>query len=832
MRRTFSLLILIVLFGSILPLRAQKLIKNSSVTGVCYAGNKVTKMYIPPPKEFFAKRGSKSGGTITVYYTGFSSQAKAALDFATSILETMLPADAKFTINATWHSISTSSVLAQSTITGYIGGSEINALNPLSFYPVALAEKIAGKSLNEDVTGDVTLEVNSSINWYLSTDGQTPTQKYDLVTVALHEICHGLGFFDSFGSDGTIGSYGIGSIPMIYDTFVENADGNRLTDTLKFLNNSVALEKQLVGNQIYFNGPLLRTYSTAMHYTNLRAKLYAPLTWDTGSSISHLDESTTLPVNSLMTPFIDRGEAIHDPGKYTFSILGDIGWINTRVIHKPMSDTEAHLTGILLSTDIKSDTAYNHNKVGVVFSFDNFLTSDSLYLSSPGSNNSYNITIPVLGYDSELQYYFFVQDNFLRTYRSPSVYKDYSFIKNNRYHVFIGTDTVKPVITHTPVTYYLQMVDSIKFNANVTDNLGIDSVYVEYKLNHGPSKFIRLKLGKTDNYNIAFDARPLTLKGHDSIEYKIFAVDTAKVPNIGALPKTGYFVTHIEEITSTLSSYSTDFSDAIPDFFNIGFDISKHAGFSKYGLNSKHPYESPEDNSKSIEYTSILRHPLKFDETGLLVSFNEVALVEPGATGSVFGSSDFYDYVIVDGSKNFGKTWFGLIDGYDSRLFPSWETAYNSSIVGDNSTFVGTESMLQKHTFLYRPSANISPGDTLLLRFRLYSDPFANGWGWVIEDLKISPLIDAVTETVNLPVIVYPNPGTGLIKISSNLKDGTTYKPLRYNIFNAAGICLINAWSSGSSESLVDISSYPAGMYIIVLYLDDGMKTFKYSLIK
>ena len=113
-------------------------------------------------------------------------------------------------------------------------------------------------------------------------------------------------------------------------------------------------------------------------------------------------------------------------------------------------------------------------------------------------------------------------------------------------------------------------------------------------------------------------------------------------------------------------------------------------------------------------------------------------------TGSVFGSSDFYDYVIVEGSKNFGKTWFNLTDGYDSRFIPSWETAYNSSIVGQNSTFVGTESMLKKHTIFYRPSDNISAGDTLLLRFRLYSDPFANGWGWVIEDLKINPLIDAV----------------------------------------------------------------------------------------
>jgi hypothetical protein len=297
------------------------------------------------------------------------------------------------------------------------------------------------------------------------------------------------------------------------------------------------------------------------------------------------------------------------------------------------------------------------------------------------------------------------------------------------------------------------------------------------------------------------------------------------------LPKTGFFVAPVEEISSTLPMYSTNFSGAAPDFFNIGFDITKPSGFSKFGLNSKHPYESPLDNNKSIEYTSILRHPLKFDGSGMLINYNEVVLVEPGEAGAVFGSSGFYDYVIVEGSKNFGKTWFGLIDGYSSTLFPSWESAYKSSIAGDNSTYVGTEALLQKHTFLYLPSDKISAGDTMLLRFRLYSDPFANGWGWVIEDLNISPLIDVVAELNSHPVIVYPNPGAGLIKISTD--QGTeNYKPLRYSVFNAAGICLINSRTSGSPETQIDITSFPAGMYIIVLYMDEGIKTIKYSLIK
>ena len=834
MKRLLSLFIILFIYSTLFPIKGQDRIYNSSPTGTCYGSNKVNKFYIPPPASFLRKSGPKGGGKITISYTGFTNQAITAMQYAKSILEALLPADTKFTIQATWQNISTAGVLAQTSISRFIGGWGIDAPNPLSFYPVALAEKMSGKNLSDGLSGEISMSVNSSINWYLGTDGNTPSTKYDLVTVVIHEICHGLGFYDSFDVTGTVGTWGLGTLPMIYDTFIENINGVRLTDTLKIPNNSTLLENQLTGNQVYFNGPLLRKYAASVtpNFAS-RARLYAPPTWDSGSSLSHLDTSTPR-VNSLMNPFIDLGEAIHNPGNYIFSILGDLGWIHTRIIHNTIKDTEAHLPQLQLSAIIKSDTLYNHNKVGVVFSFNKFLTFDSLYLSSPLSNDTYNTVINIPSYNSLLQYYFFVEDNFKRTYNSPSLIKDVPKLKlsNTRYHVFIGTDTVKPVITHTPVKYYLQSVDSIKFIAVATDNLGIDSVYVEYRLNNGPSKFVRLKNTSGDNYSVILSARPLSLKGHDSIEYKLYAVDTARIPNLASYPKTGFLVTNIEELTSTLTNYSTDFSEAAPDFFNIGFSVSKPAGFSKYGLNSKHPYESPDTENQSIQYTSILRHPLKLDETGMLFSYNEIALVEPGETSAVFGSSGFYDYVIVEGSKNFGKTWFNLIDGYSSTLFPDWLTAYNSSISGDNSTFVGNESLLRKHTFLYRPSANISAGDTMLVRFRLYSDPFANGWGWVIEDLNIGPLVDAISEVTTHQIKLYPNPGRGLIKLSYDTQNQSGYKPLHYKVFNATGICLIDSKTSGSPETLIDISDSPPGMYIILLYLDDGIKTIKYSLIK
>jgi hypothetical protein len=806
------------------PVKGQEFIKNSSITGVCYAGNKVTRIYIPPPDSFFKKSGSKGGGSITFYYTGFTTQAKAAMEYARLILQSMLPADTKLTIVASWEPISTSGVLANTSITGYAAGWGIDALNPLAYYPVALAEKIAGESLNPDLQGDMELRVNSSssVSWYLGIDGKTPATQYDLVTVVIHEICHGLGFFDSMGTDDKVGYYGSGSlqIPMIYDTFIEALSGNKLTDTLKFLNPSTALRTELTGGQLWFNGPLLRKYTSGT-----RVKLHAPSTFDPGSSISHLDESATLKINSLMTPFIDRGEAIHDPGKLTFSILGDLGWINTRIEHTPSEDTEQQISSLPLSINVVSDTLYNRNNVGVVYSFDGFKTIDTVYMASPGSNNTFSTGLNITSYNTDLQYYFFVEDYFHRIYRSPSLFEMF------RYHVYIGSDTVKPVISHNQAEYYLETVDAINIKAIASDNIGIDTVYIEYKMNNGTLKYAGFKQN-ADTFSLSLNTNLLNLNGGDTLKYRIYARDAAASPNTAVLPENGYFKIGIEDISDVVDSYSTDFSNAYSDFLNKGFEIRKPVNFTRNGLHTKHPYLSPESNDASIEYFALLRHPLKFRESGLLIRFSEVVLVEPGETGSVFGSEDFYDYVIIDGSKDFGRTWFAMIDGYDSRYSSSWLTTYNNSIVGQNSTAAGTESMLQKRTIYYKPSDNISAGDTLLLRFRLFSDPFANGWGWGIEDLKINSLIDNIESTYTDQLAVYPNPGNGIINLIDYKSGGIIGRTKKVSVFNSAGICIINSQIADGTGPLVNISAYPAGIYIIVLYRDDGIKTFKYSLLK
>lgn len=800
-----------------LPAAGQEFIKNSSVTGVCYAGTKVTRQYTPPPSAFFTK-GAKGGGNITVYYTGFSAAAKAAFEYAVSILESVLPPDTRVTLAASWERLSNASILANTSVGGFAAGWGIDALDPLAYYPVALAEKIAGGDLNLPQEADVTMRVNSSVAWYLGTDGKTLSTQYDLVTVALHEICHGLGFFDSMNSDGSVGYWGLGSLPVIYDSFVENSTGQRLIDTLVFENNSEKLYQQLTGGQLFFNGPLVRNAIQGG-----RVKLFAPAKWDNGSSVSHFDEDANKDY-PLMTPYIDLGEAIHNPGKLTLAVLGDIGWVNTRIFHKASGDTEDALTEVTLYADIKSDTAYNHDRVGAVFSFDNFATSDTLFMISSGTANQFKTTVGIPKYNCDLQYYFFAEDVFHRVYRMPSFYKVM------RFSSFIGADTVKPVMDHTPLTYCLQTADSLKFSALAADNTGIDSVYIEYKVNTGVSRFLTLNRKDRISFSASLELKKLSVVGGDSIRYRIYAVDSAHIANVTMLPEKNFFVFPVEKIESVVDSYSTDFSGASADFFNIGFSIGKPSGFSANGLHTKHPYESPDTDNGSIDYTALLRHPVRFNGSGLLITFKEIVLVEPGEAGSVYGSADFYDYVIIEGSADFGKTWIPLTEGYDSRYDKSWEDTYNLYISGNNSVADGTESMMKLHRIYYKPSDKIRAGDTVLIRFRLFSDPYAHGWGWMIEDLKINALIDLVEADESVPFRAYPNPGTGIIRLSRG-SDFTSGKSLSYSVYGMDGSILRKSQVFDGS-GIIDITSLDPGMYLIVLQSGNRKIVIRYTLVR
>jgi len=189
----------------------------------------------------------------------------------------------------------------------------------------------------------------------------------------------------------------------------------------------------------------------------------------------------------------------------------------------------------------------------------------------------------------------------------------------------------------------------------------------------------------------------------------------------------GGFVDSIERsldvyaLEPPLFQYANDFDTPSDDFFGSGFSIATPGGFSDPALHSTHFY----NNSETLLYT--LKQPIVVAPSNALIEFDEIAIVEPGNPGSVYGDSDFWDYVVVEGSSD-GTTWLPLVDGYDARSDPAWEQAYNFTNPGNSSMF--RQRVINLHD-------TFSQGQQILVRFRLFADAFVNGWGWAIDNLTI-----------------------------------------------------------------------------------------------
>jgi hypothetical protein len=181
----------------------------------------------------------------------------------------------------------------------------------------------------------------------------------------------------------------------------------------------------------------------------------------------------------------------------------------------------------------------------------------------------------------------------------------------------------------------------------------------------------------------------------------------------------------------------------------------------------------------------------------------------------------------VEGSKNFGQTWFAMQDGYDSRLNSVFLSAYNSSSSGNNSTYSGKQADFVKHTIDIRTFDKFSRGDTLIIRFRLWSDPFAHGWGWALDDLSIKSVASRIDRLNYGRLKIWPNPGEGYV--SSDPGEDHYGKNLKYTIINQTGVVVREFTLTGDRNNRFEISDLPPGIYLIVMQDGSKISTSRYT---
>ena len=297
-----------------LPTQAVALSKfkvaPSTVWGHTYAGKSSGVAETRPPKVAHLEQKSK----FLVTYKNFPDWAKRDFQAAVDIWSANFASAVPVTIEATWGRSASFGVLGSARPGNYYSGFD-GAPDQSLWYPSALANALGGKDLDPD-NPEMVIQVNSIANWNTRNDGSPRANEYDLQSVFLHEMGHGLGFLSTDSYDQFFG-YGTIEQPTPYDAYAQLADGRRLSD---LPSPSLELGKALTSTLVWA-GPLGIAANGGQ-----KPILYTPARYEEGSSVSHLDEATyaNLGANSIMTPNLDAGEIFREPGSLLLAMMEDL----------------------------------------------------------------------------------------------------------------------------------------------------------------------------------------------------------------------------------------------------------------------------------------------------------------------------------------------------------------------------------------------------------------------------------------------------------------------------------------------------------------------------
>ena len=199
-------------------------------------------------------------------------------------------------------------------------------------------------------------------------------------------------------------------------------------------------------------------------------------------------------------------------------------WITTidlgpAINHTPLGNTES-TSGVraVLSTIIPAGSNIDPTKTKLYYTKTTAFTDSVLMTNTGGNNWSANLTLSGAG---TYKYYLKTVDLLGRVATSPSG-------APGLFHSFVATpDTVKPVIVHTPIGNTPKGQWPANVSATVTDNIGIDSVWVRWYKNNTSTgvKTKKLALSGGNLYSGLFNSDTSQVAINDSIFYRIVAQD-------------------------------------------------------------------------------------------------------------------------------------------------------------------------------------------------------------------------------------------------------------------------------------------------------------------
>jgi len=195
-----------------------------------------------------------------------------------------------------------------------------------------------------------------------------------------------------------------------------------------------------------------------------------------------------------------------------------------QIAHSPLPST-INVTGPYVVNVVITPGGSGIKSTKLYWSRNNPTVTDSVTMTNSSGTN-WTGNIPGNGLPATYRYYIWTIDSLDRTAKAPfnAPASLYTFIA-------MANDTIKPVITHTPIGNTYKKDWPISLTSSVTDNFGIDSVWVKWKINSSPVKHFKLNNTSGSIYAAVFNSINADVVIGDTIYYRIFAQDNSSQHN-------------------------------------------------------------------------------------------------------------------------------------------------------------------------------------------------------------------------------------------------------------------------------------------------------------
>lgn len=236
-----------------------------------------------------------------------------------------------------------------------------------TLYPDALANQLQGTDVDIS-TVEISASFNSNLGnagcldgygWYLGYDAPTGTLN-SLLSVVLHEIMHGIGFLSYMTSTGaSLATY---NGEDVYDPYTQKLYDASQSALVTTLDQSQRAAATINDGNLLWDGALTNAQLAGLSsgVNGSRMQMYAPTSYESGSSVSHFDTDAT--PNEIMEP--KYTEFLDNPGLAKY-LLADIGWTlqnsgNNAPVFTPLADQtldeDSSKTVTLAATDSDGDS--------------------------------------------------------------------------------------------------------------------------------------------------------------------------------------------------------------------------------------------------------------------------------------------------------------------------------------------------------------------------------------------------------------------------------------------------------------------------------------------